>query len=181
MISASQVLNATETCFLEPQDTAARPSWKTKPLKLIRSPILNPRIRIFLPLGWRLWRGGSSSLVVLLLSLSTRYARISSYLSYGGLVRTTTCLGACSWESVSNSLWLSSGNARPVWRGSPLTSFDSCKVGSFDHVRGWRRRMVDVAGDGTWSHVVRDIKDIVARALASLHRGGRPFAQSPDH
>ena len=73
-----------------------------------------------------------------------------------------------------------SGNARPVWRGSPLTSFDSCKVGSFDHVRGWRRRMVDVAGDGTWSRVVRDIKDIVARALASLHRGGRPFAQSPD-
>jgi len=107
MISASQVLNATETCFLEPQDTAARPSWKTKPLKLIRSPILNPRIRIFLPLGWRLWRGGSSSLVVLLLSLSTRYARISSYLSYGGLVRTTTCLGACSCESVSHSLWLS--------------------------------------------------------------------------
>ena len=74
-----------------------------------------------------------------------------------------------------------SGNARPVWRGSPLTSFDSCKVGSFDHVRGWRRRMVDVAGDGTWSRVVRDIKDIVACALASLHRGGRPFAQSPDH
>ena len=26
MISASQVLNATETCFLEPQDTAASPS-----------------------------------------------------------------------------------------------------------------------------------------------------------
>ena len=41
--------------------------------------------------------------------------------------------------------------------------------------------MVDVAGDGTWSRVVRDIKDIVACALASLHRGGRPFAQSPDH
>jgi len=31
MISASQVLNATETCFLEPHDTAARPSWNTKP------------------------------------------------------------------------------------------------------------------------------------------------------
>ena len=37
--------------------------------------------------------------------------------------------------------------------------------------------MVDVAGDGTWSHVVRDIEDIVARALASLHLGDRPFAQ----
>ena len=41
--------------------------------------------------------------------------------------------------------------------------------------------MVGVAGDGTWSHVVRDIEDIVARALASLHLGDRPFAQPPDH
>ena len=31
MISASQVLNATETCFLEPHYTAARPSWNTNP------------------------------------------------------------------------------------------------------------------------------------------------------
>ena len=31
MISASQVLNATETYFLEPQDTAARPSRKMNP------------------------------------------------------------------------------------------------------------------------------------------------------
>ena len=41
--------------------------------------------------------------------------------------------------------------------------------------------MVDVAGDKTWSHVVRDIEDIVARALASLHLGGRPFGQPSDH
>tara|TARA_B100000513_G_scaffold86723_1_gene36125 strand:- start:2978 stop:3238 length:261 start_codon:yes stop_codon:yes gene_type:complete len=68
-----------------------------------------------------------------------------------------------------------------VWRGSLLTSLDLCKVGSFDRLRGWRCRVVDVAGDGTWSHVVREIKDIVASALASLHRGGRPLAQSPGH
>ena len=31
----------------------------------------------------------------------------SSYLSLGGWVRTTNCLGACSCESVSHSIWLS--------------------------------------------------------------------------
>ena len=31
----------------------------------------------------------------------------SSYLSHGGWVRTTNCLGACSCESVSHSIWLS--------------------------------------------------------------------------
>ena len=31
----------------------------------------------------------------------------SSYLSHGGWVRTTNCLGACSCESVSHFIWLS--------------------------------------------------------------------------
>ena len=31
----------------------------------------------------------------------------SSYLSHGGWARTTNCLGVCSCESVSHSLWLS--------------------------------------------------------------------------